>query len=199
MKKLVYNILFISSLLLIISGCIKTEEDYVPKPKGYNRIDLPKAEYQAISEEHPYKFEFSKYAKVLKDTNGLIEAHWIHIYYPAFNSAIEITYKDLKDPKNNLSQLTNIAHKLTAKHQIKAYSISETPYMRSGDEKLAYLYSIDGEIPSPFQFYFTDSTNHFLRGAVYLPTSTQNDSLAPVIEFLKNDALHLINTLEWKK
>ena len=199
MKKLVYSVILVLVSVTLFCACIKTEEDYVPKPKGYNRIDLPKAEYQNMTENHPYKFEFSKYAKVLNDTNGLVEAHWIHIYYPAFNSAIEITYKDLNDPKNKLTELTNIAHKLTAKHQIKAYSISQTPYMRSKDEKLAYLFNIDGEIPSPFQFYFTDSSKHFLRGAVYLPTSTQNDSLAPVIEFLKNDVLHLVNTLEWKK
>jgi gliding motility-associated lipoprotein GldD len=44
----------------------------------------------------------------------------------------------------------------------------------------------------------TDSTKHFLRGAVYFNTATKNDSLAPVIRYLKQDAIHLIQTLRWK-
>jgi gliding motility-associated lipoprotein GldD len=53
-------------------------------------------------------------------------------------------------------------------------------------------------VATSFQFYTTDSTKHFLRGAVYVKTATANDSLAPIIHFLKQDAIHLIQTLEWK-
>jgi hypothetical protein len=48
------------------------------------------------------------------------------------------------------------------------------------------------------QFFTSDSTRHFLRGAVYVNTATQNDSLAPIIDFIKQDALHLVKTLQWK-
>jgi hypothetical protein len=37
-----------------------------------------------------------------------------------------------------------------------------------------------------------------LRGALYFRTATANDSLAPVIEYIKADMIHLLNTLEWE-
>jgi len=41
----------------------------------------------------------------------------------------------------------------------------------------------------------TDSTTHFLRGALYFNTALKNDSLAPVIEYIKIDLAQLINTV----
>jgi gliding motility-associated lipoprotein GldD len=58
---------------------------------------------------------------------------------------------------------------------------------------------LSGEVPTQFQFFVTDSTDHFLRGALYFNTAMKNDSLAPVIEYIKVDMIHLINTLEFKK
>jgi gliding motility-associated lipoprotein GldD len=57
---------------------------------------------------------------------------------------------------------------------------------------------LTGEVPSHFQFFVTDSTQHFLRGALYFP-SVQEDSLSPVIEYVKKDIIHMLNTLEWKE
>ena len=60
--------------------------------------------------------------------------------------------------------------------------------------------SVDSLDPETYQFQFTitDSTRHFLRGAVYFFTKVNNDSLAPAIDYVKRDAMHLINSLEWK-
>jgi gliding motility-associated lipoprotein GldD len=57
---------------------------------------------------------------------------------------------------------------------------------------------LDGEVPSQFQFTTTDSTQNFLRGALYFNVPVQNDSLQPAIEYMKKDVMHLINTLRWK-
>jgi len=56
---------------------------------------------------------------------------------------------------------------------------------------------LEGEVPSQFQFHVSDSTQHFMRGALYFKTATQNDSLAPVIDYLKRDIIHLLSTLRW--
>jgi gliding motility-associated lipoprotein GldD len=61
----------------------------------------------------------------------------------------------------------------------------------------AVVAELSGEVPTQFQFFVTDSTTHFLRGAVYFNTAMKNDSLAPVIEYLKIDMTHLMNTLKF--
>ena len=51
-----------------------------------------------------------------------------------------------------------------------------------------------GEVPSHLQFYTTDSVKHFLRAAIYFRSATENDSLAPLIDFVKKDMVKMIQT-----
>jgi gliding motility-associated lipoprotein GldD len=196
MKYLLTSLLI---LLMSLTACRKKQEnsDYSPKPKGYPRIDLPKALYQPLTEKHPYSFEYSKYAVIKPDTFRGAEPHWIFVHYPTFKASIELTYKPVMNDKIRLAHYIDDAHKLTAKHNIKASSI-EDYVLKTPSGKKVGLMELDGEVPSYLQFYTTDSTKHFLRGALYFNTATARDSLSPIIEYIKKDMIHLLNTLEWK-
>ena len=183
-----------AGMALAIAGC---NAEYTPKPKGYNRIDLPAAAYQALQDEHPYTFEYSKYAKIRPDSSLIAQPHWINIVYPSLGANVQLTYKAINNNPKMLNDLIEDARKLTGKHQIKAYSIEETE-IRTPQGDVASVFELEGEIPSQFQFYVTDTTTHFFRGALYFRTATQNDSLAPVIEYVKKDIVHMLNTLEFK-
>jgi len=61
-----------------------------------------------------------------------------------------------------------------------------------------FVSELSGEVPTQFQFFVTDSTQHFLRGALYFQTAVKNDSLAPIIEYIKVDMMHLMNTLSFE-
>jgi gliding motility-associated lipoprotein GldD len=187
------------AVLLSLSACFsKKTEDFQPKPSGYNRIDLPEASYQPLSEQHPYSFEFSKEAVIKPDTFRGAEPHWIFVHYPRFNADIQLTYKQVQNNPKRLAGFISDAHKLAAKHNIKAYSIGQA-VLQTRMGKTAALFEIDGEVPSQLQFYTTDSSTHYLRGALYFKTALRNDSLAPVISYIKKDIVHMLNTLEWKK
>jgi gliding motility-associated lipoprotein GldD len=64
-------------------------------------------------------------------------------------------------------------------------------------EVFGTVYQIEGNAASPMQFFLTDSTRHFLRGALYIRATPDIDSLKPVIDFLKRDVIHLIETTQW--
>jgi gliding motility-associated lipoprotein GldD len=179
---------------LLIFSCTT---DYQPKPKGYNRLVLPRTEYQALPDSLPYQFEYSKHAKLLKDSSWISERHWVEIYYPELKATIHITYKQLHDKEAVLKELLNDAYNLTSKQQIKASAIDELITVTPSG-KTAVIAEIAGEVPTQFQFTMTDSSENFLRGALYFNTRVQNDSLAPAIDFMKKETLHLINTLQWK-
>ncbi|HSZ24536.1 MAG TPA: gliding motility lipoprotein GldD [Cytophagaceae bacterium] len=183
--------------VVALSFLISCTEDYLPKPKGFNKIDLPPHDYQLLTEKHPYVFEYSKGAVIKKDVSLIAEPHWIDIYYPGLHAYIQLTYKKIKGSSKNFDEHVDDSHKLAGKHNIKAYSIEEGQ-VKTPKGYYATIFELTGEVPSQFQFYITDSSQNFLRGAVYFQTATQNDSLAPVIEYLKYDAMHLINSLEWK-
>ncbi|MFY0688149.1 MAG: gliding motility lipoprotein GldD [Cyclobacteriaceae bacterium] len=187
------RVFFVLLLAMFGTGC---QSDYLPKPKGYNRIVLPAVEYQNLPDTLPYQFEYSVHAKLLKDSSWIAERYWVDIFYPHFDANLQITYKSI--PKDSTAEsLLNDSFRLTAKHNVKAYAIDEKILvLKSGN--VATVNELEGDVPSQFQFHITDSVNHFMRGALYFKTATQNDSLAPAIDYLKNDIVHLLNSLEWK-
>jgi gliding motility-associated lipoprotein GldD len=182
------------ALCLCMFAC---NTDYVPKPKGYNRIDLPDPAYQALDTKLPYTFEYSKHSKVEKDRSANADPHDINLVYPQHAARVHLTYKSLQKNKAIANDLFEDARRLTAKHQVRADAIDEL-IMKTDKGNTVYLFELSGDVPSQFQFYATDSTDNFLRGALYFPTSQKNDSLAPVINYIKSDMIHLLKTLEWE-
>ncbi|NIJ51522.1 gliding motility lipoprotein GldD [Dyadobacter arcticus] len=185
------------AFVIVFFSCGKEEQSYIPKPKGYNRIVLPAHRYQKLAGIYPYSFEFSNYAEVVPDTFATAGKDWIFINYPAFNANIQITYKPINHDAAKLKDYINDSYKLTVKHQIRASSIQEQRILTPAG-LTAMIFKIEGDVPSPYQFYTTDSTIHFLRGAIYFPTASKNDSLAPVIDYLQKDMVRLLTTLQWR-
>lgn len=181
------------AVLLVLGAC---SQDYMPKPKGYNRIPLPEHEYVQLADSFPYQFEYSQYANIVFDSSWMREPYWIDIYYPDFVATVQITYKTIENDSAKLQEVLNDSYKLTAKHQVKAYAIEES-IIQTPRNHTAVVAELSGEVPTPFQFYSTDSAQHFIRGALYFRTASKNDSLAPVIDFIKKDIIHMLNTLEW--
>lgn len=197
------HLLFIALLALATacgssSSSTTADADYIPKPKGYPRIDLPPHQYVALEPTHPYQFEINKIARVLPDTFARAEPHWIFINYPAFHASVQLTYKPVLNDPERLKAMLKDSYKLTGKHKIKATAIREqVQKLPSG--LYANVIELEGEVPSQVQFITTDTTRHFLRGALYFNTATANDSLAPVIQYIQKDIFHLLNTLKWRQ
>ncbi len=187
------RILSVCVLACLLWSC--GEAEYVPKPKGYNRIDLPLPAYQAIEAKHPYTFEYSKYSHIRPDSSSISKPHWIYIIYPKFKANVQLTYRALKG-KKDLRDFIDDSNKLMNKHMIKATSIQDA-HIKTPLGKYATVAELEGEVPSQFQFWITDSTQNALRGALYFRTATKNDSLAPIIEYIKQDIIHLLNTTKW--
>lgn len=184
------------SIILFVFLVIGCGGNFSPKPKGFNRIDLPEHAYQPLPDSFPYFFEYSKHARIIKDTSWIAERYWIELMYPEFESTIQLTYKPIYNRDSLLRNYFETAYRLTSQHNKKAYAIEENA-VRLPNDDLAIVVELTGEVPSQMQFYTSDSTMHFLRGALYFNTATQNDSLHPVIAYMKEDILHLLNTLEW--
>lgn len=186
-----------SFYLLPLFFLLSCGDDYLPKPNGYNRIDIPPHLYQSLDQDLPYQFEYSKYSVVEPDTFNLLEKTWINLSYQRLGARVHFTYKPVMQQEENLRHYLNDALSLTAKHQVKAYGIEESVLM-TPNGYTGLVAELSGEVPTQFQFFVTDSTTHFLRGALYFNTAVKNDSLSPVIEYIKKDMMHLINTLKFK-
>ena len=80
--------------LALLAGC-SSAPDFTPKPKGYNRIDLPPHRYRLLPAGHPYTFEYSKEAVMKRDSSYLAQPHWLNVYYPKLHANVQITYMDV--------------------------------------------------------------------------------------------------------
>lgn len=190
MNRLRYILPF-SLLTLLLASCGKS---YVPKPFGYFRIALPEHRYQSFSRpEYPFHFEMADVAEVQeRPGNGGL---WFDIFYPSMNARINCTYLPVH---GNLRALSDDAQEFVYKHASMANSIPEQGFENPDRDMYGVFYSIRGNTASPYQFYLTDSTSHFLRGAVYFNCVPNQDSLAPLFDFMEADLRHMIETLEWK-
>jgi len=185
-------------LLLSQAGC---NNDYTIKPRGYFKIDFPQKEYQKFDNPvYPYSFEYPVYAEILKDSlffdKKAENPYWINVSFPRFNGKIYISYKEVG--KNNFDSLVNDAFTMSYKqHTYKASSIEPTPFTTPNNLNGIY-FSLKGNTATANQFFITDSSRHFLRGALYFDAVPNEDSLRPVNNFLQKDLQHLINTLQWR-
>lgn len=182
---------------LLGSSCFHKKEAPAPKPMGYFRIDLPEHKYHSMDTTVPFTFELSKYAEmsVNRKPDG---SYWMDVDYPKFNASFKFTYFPLANA-DSLRNLIIKEEKMVKFHYQKAddveYSIIQDPDVRIWGQ----IYDIAGkEVATPFQFWMTDSAHHFLRATLYFNFTPNNDSLQPVIDYLREDAMHLIGTFAWK-
>ena len=184
------KILLLLVVVFLASSC--EDENRSPRPFGYFRIDLPEPAYSEIDIDCPYEFAISDQARVhLKDP----EKCWINIYYPKNKATVYLTYVALD---NNLKEQLDQTQQLTYEHQIKATRIDKTPIEMDSSNVYGLKYNLDGDVASYIQFYLTDSSTHFIRGALYFESYVNSDSLRPVVEYLDKDIDHLIQSFHWK-
>ena len=184
---------FILLLTVILISC--DSEVSMPKPRGFPYITLPKKEYQSFDSACPFSFQHPVYSTIEKYQRDSTKLCWKNMQFPTFKATIHISYYGLN---NDLNKYLNDSRKLAYKHTVKAQYIDEKSFYDPKRKVYAMVYDIGGNSASSFQFFATDSTKHFLRGALYFNFSPNSDSIAPVNMFIKDDIIHLIETLEWK-
>lgn len=179
--------------VLCLSAC---HQKQTPKPRGYYRISFPPKNYVALNQPLPYNFLIPVYAIVVPDLYNPAEKEWITIEIPSNNAQIHISYKRID---HNLATLIEESRTLVFDHVQKASAIDEQIFINPRKKIYGTLYTLKGNAASQMQFYLTDSVKNFLRGALYINEVPNYDSLRPVISFLSEDVLKIIETTEWRE
>jgi len=186
-------------LFIIVFLCISCEDDSLPKPKAFLRLDYPKAKYEELKSNAPFTFEKNSQSREIsaikkaKDQSTL----GIEIHYPTIKSTIFLTYKKIN--KANLKRYITDAKNSTQTHAKKADGISTEFYENFKNNVYGMLYEVAGNTASQIQFYATDSVKHFLIGALYFQVKPNYDSIIPAVDYLKKDIQHIMETLKWKQ
>lgn len=211
--------------VLLLASC--GGGDYTPKPRAYLRIDVPEHSYWLVDtlpmsiEGHtlpgitlPFIFEandsveltlkkprqvctFNADGSVKPERVGFDEV-WLDIKYPQWDGVVFLTYKRLNGPADLRGQ-TDTSTRLLEDHYQFTSGIEEQRYSDPVARVYGTTFRLKGSrVASTYQFWVTDSTRNFLRGALYLNKVPNNDSLAPILEYIQDDIDHLIETLRWR-
>ncbi|MFK7756058.1 MAG: gliding motility lipoprotein GldD [Flavobacteriales bacterium] len=179
-------------LMMVLFSC-GNDQYYLPKPKSYFRIDLPDKKYESFKSELPFTFEKPIFSVLEKRA---VSKDQFNLVYPLHKAKIHFTYLDLdsKDVQSFLEDAYNYAYT----HNQKATAIKTQNKVDTLNQVYGLVYDLKGDVASSLQFYLTDSTDHFLRGALYFSHVPNADSIQPVLEYIKEDVDHIYKTLEWK-
>ena len=178
----------IISLIFIAFGC---REKSAPKPIAYPFIENSVSGYTPHGiKSFPLQFEVANSATVEcnENNNG-----WININYPSYNATIYCTY--ISTDNNRLQKEIAKNRELVYVHAKLASEISTFSYSDSTNNKWAELYILEGNVATPMQFITTDNSSYLFRGSLYFNSQVNNDSVAPIVEYLKNDISHIIETI----
>jgi gliding motility-associated lipoprotein GldD len=190
----------LSLVFLIVLGC--QGPSYTPKPRAFPKVEYPDRGYKTFQDDDcGFTFEMPEYTTIEKDTLFFNEepAHpcWFNLHFPDFNCDVHFSYYPISN-EAPFEKLNADAFKLAMEHNRKATYIDE--HQVANEFGVAgFIFDLQGPVATPFQFFLSDSTNHFFRGALYFNTQVRPDSLAPVYDFVKQDLAHLINTFRWKE
>ena len=195
MRNWIVSSFLLAMTLLFMASCGE-EERPLPKPKGYLRIDLPEKEYVKVDTIGRYAFEMPSYAQLTYDPFSPQEKNWVNVEMPCFKASIHLTHKDVK---GNLGEYLEDVHTMITKHLQKANGMNDSLISNPEHRVYGMLIEMDGKgVATPMQFYLTDSTANFVRGALYFNFVPNNDSMQPVIDYIRQDIDRMIETFEWK-
>jgi gliding motility-associated lipoprotein GldD len=197
MKKTLYVFVILAVLLSLgLWRMLGNEEIAIPKPKGYFRIDLPSPHYRNFDGGCPFSIPISEYATVeLFDNKSNNDSCRFNIFYPKLNARIHCTFLPVS---GNINDLVSDAYGFASKHEMKASAIDRVWIEHPENKVFGIQYNIQGNAASPIQFFLTDSTQHFFRGALYFECSPNADSIAPVLNFIQKDITKITEALTWK-
>ena len=80
---------------------------------------------------------------------------------------------------------------------MRAESILQTQFSDSLKHLSGLIYDIKGSVASPVQFYVTNNSSKFMRGALYFNDAVKSDSIVPVVAFLRDDIVRIMESLQW--
>ncbi|MFD2554050.1 gliding motility lipoprotein GldD [Sphingobacterium tabacisoli] len=191
---MIRNITLLILAGLTITGC--NNDDYSPKPRGFHRIIFPEKIYIQRETGCPYSFEIPKYSNLAVDKSSNAKPCWKNLDFPQFNARLHLSYFEI-GPNSTLEQLTEDARTFAFKHTAMASAIEQQVISLPEHNVYGLEYHIQGNTASNYQFFISDKSKHYLRGALYFNEKPHLDSIQPVLKFIEEDIAHLINTSKW--
>lgn len=180
----------------MLMACSETPP--VPKPSTYLKTEFPEHTYRQYISPGAYQFDLAdlyqpKSFELAKQNYSVQE-----IDLGPLNGTLFLYY--LKIPsKDSLPEIINFANDKVDEHKIMAEKIDFKQVISPKKHVYGTFFELKGNVATNFQFYLTDSVQHFIRGEVLLNCRPNYDSLRPTLQYLKTDLQQLLKNFQWRQ
>ena len=181
-------------IFLLLLGCSANEES-VPLPKSYLRIDFPQKSFHSLNSKCPFSFEIPDYCFSAEKFTKLPPCYKTLIF-PDFKAELLCSYKKIDSSVFTL--IEQIRSNVDA-HNFRAQGVIENTWLNPEKNVYGNTFEITGNVACNYIFYLTDSTNHFFSAELLFMAKPNYDSLQPVIRFIEYDLRRLVQTFQWEK
>jgi gliding motility-associated lipoprotein GldD len=179
-------------VIVSLSAC-RDNELLIPKPLANLRVEFPERSYSSIDSDCPYLFDLASYMSA--DNPDKDNPCHLDIDFGQFNGVLHLSYVPIQ---NNMNDLIGYSLDKVREHQVRASAIEDTVFVNAETRVFGSFYEFYGNAATPFQFHFTDSNKHFIRGTVYFNAVPNFDSIYPTLQYVRTDLIRLIETAAWK-
>lgn len=183
------------SITLLLGACSEPYTPY-PRPFGFHRIALPVAPDYArfASAGCPFSFDYPAFGRISRDN---ADSCWADLAFPRYDLKWHLTYRNSEASGKTRATHYEDYRRLVYKHSKKATQIKESPLSVPAGEGV--LFEIYGNVGTPAQVFLADSTGqHIFMMSFYFQTALKNDSLQPVIQYMKEEVRHAMETFRWE-
>ena len=183
----------ISLLLIFFSIFYSCIDSNLPKQSAFLRIEFPEPNYIAPNEiKLPIDFYYNLSAADINVTNS----KQFSLNYPKMNLIVDMSLNKITKREDLENNFRDFSLKLET-HTKKSNGIFIREYEDLNNRVYAKIFELRGDVASPIQFYLTDSTSNFINGSLNLKFKSKYDSIFPTIQYVKNDILVLVESLNW--
>lgn len=191
-----------SSFILLLLGSLmviscEAPGPPIPRKHGYPRIQIPQVtEYEQFDNDIcPFTFDYPAGGNITRNAD---DSCWVDIHFPSHSLKWHITYRHIPSSQIPLEGHLEEHRKLIYKHGKKATQI-KTHELITPSAKGVW-YEVYGNVGTPAYYFMADhDQEHLFMMSFYFNTALKNDSLAPVISFMKGEVMKMAQSLEWEE
>lgn len=189
-------LLTLCSILFMLGAC--NDSNPVPKPSSFLRTEFPEHSYRPYLSPQNFRFNLANLYMPKSFEQAQTNYSVQEIDLGPLNGTLFLYYLRILS-KDSLPDIINFANDKVDEHKIMADKIDFEQIIEPRKKVYGTFFELKGNVATNFQFYLTDSLQHFLRGEVLLNCRPNYDSLRPALQYLKTDLQLMLKSFQWNQ
>lgn len=179
--------------IFLLTAC--QEPTSYPRPKAYPRIDIPSQTTHKTFQTKgcPFTFEYPESAQI---KNLVSDSCVMDLYFSDHDFIWHMTYRDVKNSGKSRLTHSEEHRKLVMKHITKLSHLQEREM--ATDQGKGIQYALFGQVGTPSAFSFGND-DHMLMTSFYFSKVVNQDSLKPLIDYVKSELEYTATSIRWDK